>query len=94
MILCKTLEMRVHRPRDLLRIFHSKEMPDDIGVVFRLTRKPQFGVFLLNDLSMTHHLNNCWVRIPTYPVSRSDDIRSVIPEHPVTFGSTPLRLVS
>lgn len=34
------------------------------------------------------------VRIPTYPVSRSDDIRSVIPEHPVTFGSTPLRLVS
>jgi hypothetical protein len=34
------------------------------------------------------------MRIPTYPVSRSDDIRSVIPEHPVTFGSTPLRLIS
>jgi hypothetical protein len=33
------------------------------------------------------------LRIPEHPVARSDDIRSPIPEYPVT-GPTPLSVVS
>ncbi len=34
------------------------------------------------------------MHIPAYPVNCSDGIRSLISEHPVTFGLTPLRLIS
>ena len=66
----------------------------DVAVAELPEVEARVGVWRGSIIRRISYLPCTCLRIPTYPVSRSDDIRSVIPEHPVTFGSTPLRLVS
>ena len=50
--------MRLNCESNLTRVFHGKEMTDDLGVVFSLSRQSQSWVKFLGNLTVGHDLND------------------------------------